>query len=244
MSTKRDSIYDEPISTVEDFKFDTQVAEVFDDMVTRSVPLYKDVQRATAALASRLAQPNTTVYDLGCSTGTSLVELCQVINDESIKFVGVDNSEAMLEQCKEKLTRLGLSRRVNLYCEDIANFAPKNASVVVLNYTLQFLAPESREAVVCEIHKHLLPGGALLLSEKVHHKDSRLQSALTELYYDFKRENGYSELEISQKREALENVLITYTAEENAELLKRCGFKNVEQYLKWYTFVSLVALKD
>jgi tRNA (cmo5U34)-methyltransferase len=240
---KKDEVYSKSLDRIEDFRFDDTVADVFDDMISRSVPLYKDVQLATARLASRLVRSNSVVYDFGCSTGTSIEAMCGEISDPTVKFVGVDTSAPMLAKCSERLRRKGLEDRVTLIHDDLANVTPSNASVLVFNYTLQFFAPNHRQTVVKKMADSLEDSGALLMTEKVVHEMPRIQDSLTELYYDFKRDNGYSELEISQKREALENVLVPYTAGENCDLLKRSGFSEVEIYLKWYVFVSILAIK-
>ena len=239
----RDTIFSTRSTTLGDFAFDEQVAGVFDDMIHRSVPLYEEVQEASANLARAFVQPVSTVYDLGCSTGTTLIALCRAIEDTSIRFVGVDSSAPMLTRCREKLSAAGCEERVALIEADLLDVQTDEASVVLLNYTLQFFPPEKRLALLSAIYNKLRPGGILLVTEKVVHRQPELQKVLTALYYDFKRRNGYSELEISRKREALEDVLVPYSAQENTTLLHDAGFTTVEPYLKWFTFVSLIALK-
>ncbi len=241
--TKTDKVYSEFLERVEEFRFDDRVANVFDDMISRSVPLYRDVQVATARLASRLVKSDSVIYDFGCSTGASIEAMCREIDDPSVRFIGVDTSAPMLAKCAERMDALGVSDRVTLIQDDLANITPSNASILVFNYTLQFFSPGRRAAVLAHMADSLENGGAVLMTEKVVHNMPRIQESLTELYYDFKRDNGYSELEISQKREALENVLIPFTAEQNCDLLRKSGFSEVEIYLKWYVFVSILAIK-
>ncbi len=240
---RRDTVFREPLNEIKDFVFDEQVASVFDDMINRSVPLYQEVQQASAALARRFVRPKTRVYDLGCSTGTTLIHLAQAIPDDSVELVGVDSSGAMLQACRAKLVQAGIARRVRLVQASINDIVLENASVVMLNYTLQFVSPPERPATLSRIADGLPDGGALVISEKIIHASAVLQESLTELYYDFKRNNGYSELEISQKRDALERVLLPYTTEENLMLLRDSGFRTVEVFLKWFTFSSFVAVK-
>ena len=241
---KRDNIYQNPAVSVPDFEFNQQVVDVFDDMISRSVPLYQEAQLATIKLANMFYQPNSTIYDLGCSTGTTLFGLCEAINDPGLKLVGVDYSKAMLKRCLENLTQAGYKDKVELDCVDITDCKFEKSSVVIANYTLQFIPPQKRLSVLSDIYNSLLPGGVVLISEKVKHEHAKVQEALTELHHDFKRAHGYSELEIAQKRDAIENVLIPLTSEQNFQLLQDAGFEHVVQYLKWYNFVSIIAVKN
>lgn len=241
---KEDKIYSQKLSEVKDFEFDEQVVEVFDDMISRSVPLYQDVQEATAELCAKICLPNSSIYDLGCSRGTTLIKIASRVKDNSVKLVGIDNSPAMVESCKQRLAGLGLTERITIHEAELEELQTSGASVVILNYTLQFIAPSKRQKIIAGIHRNLLPGGALIISEKVVHEHPLIDKLMVDLHQDFKRQNGYSELEIAQKREALENILIPNTTEKNLALIKSSGFSNVEVVLKWYNFVSLIAIKD
>jgi tRNA (cmo5U34)-methyltransferase len=243
ISNKKDRIFNKPLTSIQDFKFDENVASAFDDMIQRSVPYYQEIQYATAEITKKLAVPNSNIYDLGCSTGTTLIYLMQVINNTSINIIGVDNSKPMLAMCKEKLREPYSSARVRLIESNIEDVALSNACVVIMNYSLQFIAPKRRAALASKIWDALLPGGAWIVTEKVTNKNPSLDNLLTELYYDFKRRNGYSNLEIAQKREALEEVLIPWSTEENLQLFHNAGFKDIEIFLKWYNFASFVGRK-
>ena len=238
----RDNIFNTPKKESSPFAFDEAVAGVFDDMISRSVPFYDEVQQATELLAGQFYQPGTQAYDMGCSTGTTLVRLAAALPDDA-QIVGVDNSESMLKKCWEKLAALGVSAKVKLLCSDITAIELDQASVVILNYTLQFVEPTKRAAFLGQIHAGMAPGGVLILTEKIRHQVPALEELVVRLYYDFKRRNGYSDLEISQKREALENVLVPFTLEENLQLLTAAGFSRAEVFLKWYNFVSIAAFK-
>jgi tRNA (cmo5U34)-methyltransferase len=240
----KDTIFSTPVSDSKVFTFDKEVANVFDDMIVRSVPMYHEIQGATTRLIVKLCKPDTNIYDLGCSTGNTLISLADEILDPSTKIIGIDNSPDMLEICKSKLIRLRALDRVELQEADILTFTPNNASAIILNYTLQFAPPEQRLVILKRCYQGLIPNGTLILSEKVIHQEPKLQSLFTDLYYDFKRRNGYSELEISQKRTALENVMVPLSTEENIALLKQAGFSRVELYLKWHCFSTFVAIKD
>jgi tRNA (cmo5U34)-methyltransferase len=243
MSTRQDQVYRDARTAVADFSFDAQVATVFDDMVGRSVPFYAEIQRMVAELARDFAAAGTSLYDLGCSSGTSLLNLHRAL-DPQVRFVGIDNSQPMLDECRGKLTDCGVNRTLELQCCDLNDGAPiENASVVLLILTLQFIRPLRRERLMHDIVKGLQPRGCLLLVEKVLGEHSLFNRLFIDHYYEMKRRNGYSELEISQKREALENVLVPYKLLENRELLLNAGFSSVDVFFKWYNFCGLVAVK-
>lgn len=226
-----------------DFKFSEQVARVFDDMVTRSVPFYIEVQRMIAELTASHAKKGTFVYDLGCSTGTTMISIGSML-EPGIKIVGVDNSAEMLEKCSNKLEEIDFEPPYELQCADLSeNLTINNASVVVLCLTLQFVRPIYREQLIRKIYEGLTSGGVLILVEKILTENSNLNRDFIDYYYDYKRRNHYSELEISQKREALENVLIPYKLSENVTMLKNSGFATTETFFKWYNFTGLIAFK-
>ncbi len=239
----KDEVFKEGIEKASDFKFGANVAQVFDDMVNRSVPFYGEIQRMVAELAASHASENSVVYDLGCSTGTTMVGMNTMVHP-AIQFVGIDDSQEMLDKCKSKLTELGFTRPVELRCADLADdLKIENASVVVLCLTLQFVRPIYREQLLKKIYAGLNPGGSLILVEKILAEESRFNRDFIEYYYNYKRRNQYSELEISQKREALENVLVPYKLSENISLLRDVGFNHCETFFKWYNFAGLIATK-
>ena len=227
-----------------DFEFNKEVADVFDDMVRRSTPFYDEIQRMLVEQALTFLQPGTSVYDLGCSTGTTLCLLAgQTVGTDSVSMTGYDNSPDMIAKAAEKIRRLGLSEKVTVKEGDIAEAPVDNASVVFLNYVLQFIRPLHRDGIIQKIFDGLVHGGALLLTEKVMPDDSVLNRTYIDYYYNYKRRGRYSELEISQKREALENVLVPYRVSENVELLKRNGFTIIDIFFKWYNFAGFIAIK-
>ena len=227
----------------EDFKFGANVVSVFDDMVTRSVPFYLEMQRMMTEIAADFAVPGTNVYDLGCSTGTTLVNLDKVLAPD-IKFIGIDDSKEMLAKCRNNFETSGVTRDFDLQYADLNQGVQlENPSVVILCLTLQFIRPLYRENLVESIFNQMNENGCLILIEKVLGEDSLFNRQFIEYYYDFKRRNHYNEMEIAQKREALENVLIPYKLMENRELLLTTGFKYVETFFKWYNFCGMVAVK-
>ena len=236
-----DRIFREKTDEVSSFSFDSDVALVFDDMAQRSIPLYAELQRFTARLAESVAVPDSNIYDLGCATGTTLLCLASRLNDPSVRIIGIDNSGPMLDRCRARLERYGYHERVETVCADVGEFPLEKASLVIAHYTLQFLPPARRLQLLKHIRSALIPGGVLLLSEKATHDDAPLDSILTGLYYDFKKRNGYSELEIAQKRDALENVLIPFSVSKTEELLRSAGFDRQELLAKCYQFCTFLA---
>lgn len=241
--TPRDDLYALPQGQVVDFAFNAAVADVFPDMIRRSIPGYETVISLLGVLAKHYAQPHTAIYDMGCSLGAATLAMAVQVRDASIRYVCVDNSPAMVTRCTQIMQRHLPAGAVQVECADIRTLPITNASVVVLNFTLQFLPPTDRLAMLQRIHAGLLPGGALILSEKLHYVDPQEQDLLTALHLAFKRANGYSELEISQKRAALEQVLIPDTYAQHVERLRAAGFTTVIQWFQAINFASFLAVK-
>lgn len=239
----KDEVFKGEIEKASDFKFGANVAKVFDDMVNRSVPYYGEIQRMMAELSADHAKEGSDVFDLGCSTGTTMIGMDTMVNS-SIRFIGIDDSQEMLDKCKSKLLEMGFSRDYELRCADLnQGVTITNASVVVLCLTLQFVRPIYRERLLKNIFDGINPGGALILVEKILAEESQFNRDFINYYYNYKRRNYYSEMEISQKREALENVLIPYKLSENITLLRDTGFAHCEVFFKWYNFAGLIAVK-
>ncbi|MBE7446959.1 MAG: carboxy-S-adenosyl-L-methionine synthase CmoA [Planctomycetia bacterium] len=239
----KDEIFKGNMTTIADFTFGEKVASVFDDMLDRSVPFYQEIQRMIVEMAADFAVEGTNIYDLGCSTGTTLLNLSQNITSK-VKFIGIDYSQNMLARCKQKLDAYHFSREHELICTDLNQGVNiENASVVVMLLTLQFIRPLKRDTLIGSILRGLNENGCLILVEKVLGEDSVFNRLFIKYYYDFKKRNGYSELEIAQKREALENVLIPYKLLENRELLIKEGFRYCDVFFKWYNFCGMVAVK-
>lgn len=240
---QRDAIYALPQGQVVDFAFNEAVADVFPDMIRRSVPGYEAIISLLGVIARRYAQPHSRIYDLGCSLGAATLSMVSQVREAGVHFMCVDNSNAMTSRCGQILQRHLAAGHFEVLCADIQDVAVENASVVVLNFTLQFLKPAEREAMLANIYQGLRPGGVLILSEKLRFADVGEQGLLTDLHLEFKRANGYSELEISQKRSALENVLIPDTFEEHLTRLQAAGFGHVVRWFQGFNFASLLAVK-
>lgn len=240
----KDKIFDEDIKPT-DFKFDEKVARVFDDMVSRSVPMYDETMATALSLAANFAEPDSRVYDIGCSTGTLLLKFADIIDDRAVKLVGIDNSKPMIEQAQEKIAKTPRKDQIDIVYGNIEeSLGLENASVIFMNYTLQFVRPLHREAVLKQIYAGLKPNGCLILVEKILGNDSLFNRLYIDLYYAYKQRVGYSDKEIKQKREALENVLIPYRLDENIELLQRCGFTSTDVFFKWYNWAGIIAVKN
>jgi tRNA (cmo5U34)-methyltransferase len=237
-----DKVFADP-QRANDFKFDSRTAGVFDDMVGRSVPFYHEIQRMTTELAADFAVPGTNLYDLGCSTATTLIG-CEPVVHPDVRFIGMDNSSEMLAKAQAKLDALPSSRQRTLVLGDLhEDLNIENASVVILTLTLQFVRPLHRERIIQQIADGLNTQGCLILVEKLTENDTTFNRLFIKYYYEMKRRHGYSELEISQKREALENVLIPYHYEENEALCRKCGFTKVHTWFRWYNFCGMIAVK-
>lgn len=239
----KDSIYATPLDAIAAFAFDERVVSVFPDMIQRSVPGYSTIMAMTGVLAERYAQPQTRCYDLGCSLGASTLSMRSHLNGRDCRIIAVDNSPAMLERCRTIIDTDPGDTPVELLLEDIATTPVENASVVVLNFTLQFIPQAQREALLARIGAGMHRGGVLVLSEKIRFDDPHLQELNTDLHHAFKSANGYSDLEISQKRSALENVLHPESIDAHQQRLRRAGFSSVDVWFQCFNFASLVAIK-
>ncbi|VXB67730.1 AdoMet-dependent methyltransferase [Pseudomonas sp. 8AS] len=246
MTTQPDRLFAQPHAELQDFTFNEDVVRVFPDMIKRSVPGYPTIVENIGVLAAQFAQPNSALYDLGSSLGAVTQALRRHVRTEGCRVIAVDNSHAMVERCREYLHAQDSMFQELLPVEvregDILalEFAP--TSLVALNFTLQFIEPEQRLPLLTRIRQALLPGGALILSEKLRFEDEQQNALLTELHIAFKRANGYSELEIAQKRSALENVMKPDSLEQHRERLLAAGFSQVVPWFQCLNFASLVAL--
>ncbi|OUW17372.1 MAG: carboxy-S-adenosyl-L-methionine synthase CmoA [Opitutales bacterium TMED158] len=238
----KDRIYAAPIERVGEFVFDESVATVFDDMIRRSVPGYAMTLSLLPLIAKRYAAESGRIYDLGCSLGAGLIAAAGGA-PESVELIGIDNAQAMLDRCEAHLKQSLPDRQWRLRREDIQKTPIENAGLVLLNFTLQFIPIERRLPLLRKAFHGLDAGGALLLSEKVQFEDRKAQGDLSALHHDFKREQGYSDLEISQKRSSLENVLIPETIDAHKQRLAEAGFDHCEVWLQCFNFVSILAIK-
>jgi len=233
----QDKIFNKPIK--KQFEFDEEVANVFDDMLNRSVPFYKENLKLQINILANFLNENDLVIDLGSSTGTFLIELSKKI--KNLDLIGIDNSPAMTKKASQKAKAFG--SKAKFIESDFLNFDFSNSKAIIANYTIQFVRPLKREKLIQKIYNSLKNEGILLMSEKLITENKKLNKVMIDLYYEFKKEKGYSEYEIAQKREALENVLIPYTMQENIEMLKNAGFKDIDILFRWNNFATFIAFK-
>lgn len=240
----KDQIFAAPRSETEDFSFNEQVAEVFHDMAQRSIPGYSTIINTIGSLTAQYAQNSSRLYDLGCSLGTATICMRKNLKKEqNCRIIAVDSSLPMISRCRNILDSYCSDIPVDTLHQDLNDCDISNASVVVLNFVLQFVDPSCRNALIKKIYRGLNPGGILILSEKLAWPDQTTDDLLMEMYWDFKRRNGYSELEISQKRNALENVLIRNTEQEHMERFAEAGFSRAVKWFQCYNFASFIAVK-
>ncbi len=239
----KDEIYKQPLQNIEDFSFDKAVSDAFDDMVDRSVPGYRTLIANIGPIASHFLRPNTNCYDLGCSHGAASLSIFNCLPYDSVSIHAIDNSSAMIEQCKQLVLQTEASAAINIQLADINDIDIQNASVVVLNLTLQFLPLDQRYKLLKKIVTGMNPGGACILTEKITLEDSSTEHLFQTLHTNFKSANQYSQLEISQKRKAIENVLIRESLNDHQQRLTNVGFNNVIVWFQCLNFVSLIAVK-
>ena len=238
----RDDLFASPLSNPGLFRFDASVASVFPDMINRSVPGYATVVGMTGTLAAQHARPGSQIYDLGCSWGASLLSVAREPACDRCELIGIDNSESMLEQASNHLAQVPEGKRIQLQHADVLDTPLQDASVVIMNYTLQFIPIEERERLLKRIREAMMPGDVLILSEKITLPDPRLNEYLIDLHHDFKRQQGYSDLEIAQKRQALEDVLVPETREAHVARLNAVGFSRCDVWFQCLNFGSLIAI--
>jgi tRNA (cmo5U34)-methyltransferase len=242
----KDTVFlnDKPHSS--DFEFNDEVANVFDDMLVRSIPFYVEQQSAVKEITKKFYQNKTKICDLGCSIGTTLINLSSAVPKDAC-LVGFDNSLSMIKVAEQNLHDAGLRDRVRLFqCDlncELEKLEIDHSSVVTMLWTLQFIRPLFRDRLVRLIYEKLVENGVLIVTEKILTDNSNMNRFFIDFYYDFKRKNGYLESEIQKKREALENVLIPYRINENIELFKRNGFEIVEPFFQWFNFVGILCVK-
>lgn len=238
-----DLIYSTAHKQVKNFTFDAQVVEVFPDMIARSVPGYNTIIDTIGRLSQRFVQKNSNVYDLGCSLGAATLAMRKGIQAENCTIIGVDNSSDMVKRCKMHVEAFKGKTPVKIIEGNIQDITIENASMVVLNFTLQFIEKSQRQALLTKIYQGLKPGGLLVLSEKIAHNELVIDELLIDLHHQFKRDNGYSELEVAQKRSALEKVMLTDSVELHKERLQSAGFSHSSAWFQCFNFISFIAIK-
>lgn len=242
-NSAKDRIYAIEQDKIGDFAFNEKVVNVFADMIQRSVPGYNSLNLLLPLIAKKFIQPRTSVYDLGCSLGEASINIARAIQYDDVKIIAVDNSQAMINRLTERLVELNLDTPIKPICKDVVEIDIDNASFIILNYTLQFIDRAQREDFIARIYSDLNTNGALLLSEKIAYEEADEEAFMQQMHEEYKRSNEYSDLEISQKREALDNVLIRDTHNQHIERLSTAGFSKVFILAKYLNFISYIAIK-
>ena len=239
----KDEIFSEGEFSSGSFKFNEGVANVFDDMAVRCIPNYKEVIHLTAQAAQNFVPDNGNIYDLGCSTGSTLIYMSKFLTKKNVKMTGYDPAEAMLKKAKDKADIFTYSHEIN-FKKGISEDADiSKANLVIMNYTLQFIGKAKRSEVISRVHQNLQQDGIFLLSEKLREPNKNIENFNTKTYESFKAGNGYSYLEIANKRQALENILVPQSTDDNIEMLKTAGFSRVDILSKWLNFATFIAFK-
>ncbi|SUZ63363.1 uncharacterized protein METZ01_LOCUS16217 [marine metagenome] len=239
----KDKIFLLDRDSIDPFVFDESVANVFSDMLRRSIPGYDASIRAISHLTKKCIRPNTLFYDLGCSLGAATLAMRHNIVAKNSKIIAVDNSKSMTSRCMEIVSKDNSDIPIQVITGDIRELNIKNASMIILNYTLQFLPIIDRSSMIKKIYKGMLSGGLFFLSEKIIYEDKKIDNLLNEMHHNFKRNNSYSDIEIKKKQIALENVLIPEYISTHKKRLHMAGFEHVVIYLKHLNFISFLAIK-
>lgn len=240
----KDEVFATPLDELASFSFDEQVARVFPDMIKRSVPGYSQILGMCGVIAKRYVPEGGRIYDLGASWGASTLSVAQQLAHlNEVEFIALDASAAMHERNQTVFAANLPERQVTSLCADVREFSYQPCDLILVNFTLQFIPPTERAILINKLYAALRPGGALVLSEKIHFAEQRQAQLLYKLHHDFKRANGYSDLEISQKRTALEDVMLTDTPEVHQQRLQQAGFSLVYQWFQYLNFTSFIAIK-
>lgn len=245
MNTNKDQIYrSAEHAKPGSFLFDARVASVFADMISRSVPGYQQILEMLPTLTRQFRVQHCNYYDLGCSLGAGMLAMAEGLDAGQASLVGVDNSAAMIAQASKNLAPFDAKGiRYELREQDLVSTEITSAAMVLMNFTLQFIALDQRDSLIRKIYHGLLDGGSLVLSEKIKFDDIRTHTALTDIHHQYKTDQGYSQLEISQKRDAIENVLIPETLDTHMRRLKSAGFSVVTPWVQNLQFISILAIK-
>ena len=241
--TRRDNLFAEQTDKINDFRFDDAVADVFPDMINRSVPGYQDIIQAAGRIARRFVTSQSNVYDIGSSLGATSLSISRALPPQHCSIIAIDNAPAMVERSQRLIAQYAVPNPIHVHCQDAQSVTIDNGSMVCMNFTLQFIPQEQRQSLLTSIAAGLNVGGALLLSEKIKAPHEFANELLVDLHHDYKRDNGYSELEIAQKRAALENVMLTDTLQQHETRLHNAGFNHVVVWYQNYNFVSMLAIK-
>lgn len=239
----KDNIFQKKINKITKWKFDKKIAKVFLDMKQRSIPGYFDILYMIGLLTKIFVKPNTIIYDIGCSLGEVSITICNNIKVKGCKIFAIDKSSSMIKYCREKVKFFDKKNIIKVIKKDIFAINIKNASMVILNFTLQFISEKNKLFLLNNIYKGINPGGILIISEKFHFIDIKINNLIFKMHYNFKRKNGYSASEIQQKNKLLKNNMFINSIDQHKKNLKLIGFAHVELWFQYFNFGSIIAIK-
>lgn len=239
----QDRLYSKSLKVIEQFQFDDSVAAVFEDMVTRSVPGYLLLLDLLGVVAEKMIKPNSLCYDLGCSLGASTLSIRHNIQTKACKIIAIDNSKAMTNRCEQIINNDKTAVPVCVLNQNVLDYSFEPCQFVAMNLLLMFIAKNQRTKLIKSIYDQLNPGGVLFISEKIAFADNHENKLINDLHHQFKIHQGYSQLEVAQKREAIEHVLIPETFEEHKNRLNQVGFKSTYMLFQSFNFISFIAIK-
>lgn len=230
------------------WEFDADVTDVFDDMLERSIPQYDVMRQTVFEVGCRFQREGADIVDLGCSRGTAVAPFIDRFGAHN-RFWLVEVSPPMLEAVRTRFSgylkgpdgRDGIVKIVDLDLRE--TFPPVSACLTLCVLTLQFTPIEHRLHILQRIYDHTLPGGALVLVEKVLGASAEIDDIMVNVYYDHKRRVGYTDDQIERKRLSLEGVLVPVTSRWNEELLRMTGFTRVDCFWRWMNFAAWIAVK-
>lgn len=239
----KDLLYSKPLPFITDFKFNNSVVNVFSDMINRSVPGYKTTLNLLGILSSIHFKNKTNIYDIGCSLGDSSEAVIKAIGDKEYQFFAIDKSKEMIKICKKKLSKKNYQKKIKYINDDVVKLKFNNASIIIFNFTLQFIPLDQRKILLDRVYKGMNKNGMLILSEKILFDDLDIQKNKNALHDKFKSLNGYSNLEINQKKDALKKILLPETIDQHILRLQKIGFKNVNVIYQCINFSTIIAFK-
>jgi tRNA (cmo5U34)-methyltransferase len=217
------------------------ISEDFDSHIRKSIPLYEHGHQLVCYYSDFFLKPDSIVYDIGCSTGSFLGKLAQRhAHKQDLKLIGIDNIADMVRKASELAAHDARLRFINA---NVLDLELEKSDLVTANYTVQFLPPRARQTAIDMIYSSLNWGGGFFMFEKVRAPDGRFQDYASQVYMEFKLDNGFSEAEILNKQRSIKGVMEPFSTQGNIDLLKRAGFVDIMTVQKYVCFEGLLAIK-
>lgn len=214
--------------------FSFKSIENFDEHIEKSIKGYGELVQDIQNLSEYFVEPNTNVYDVGCSSGKLVYELAK--KHRKANIIGIEKEDNFTKSLENK--KNALFKKMDLF--DVENMT--NASFVTSVFTMQFIQQHKRFKAIQKVYKSMNYGAGFILCEKMLAENSKLQDILAFMYYDHKR-NNFTDTEILDKEYDLRHQMKLYTLNENIEMLRDAGFRKIEIFWKRYTFTGILAIK-